>query len=51
LQGYNLGLVAAKIIILYFSCEVLIAEIRMRYDRVMVGTLAALAAVFLKGFA
>jgi len=51
LQEYNLGLVAAKIIILYFSYEVLIAEIRTRYDRVMVGTLAALAAVFLKGFA
>ena len=49
LQEYNLGLVAAKIIILYFSYEVLIAEIRMRYDRVMVGTLAALAVVFLKG--
>ena len=50
LQAYNLGLVAAKIIILYFSYEVLLAEIRMRYDRVMVGTLAALAVVFLKGF-
>ena len=51
LQAYNLGLVAAKIIILYFSYEVLLAEIRMRYDRVMVGTLAALAVVFLKGVA
>ena len=51
LQGYNLGLVAAKIIILYFSYEVVIAEMRMRYDRVMVGTLGALAVVFLKGVA
>ena len=51
LQAYNLGLVAAKIIILYFSYEVLIAEMRMRYDRVMVGTLAALLVVFLKGVA
>jgi UDP-GlcNAc:undecaprenyl-phosphate GlcNAc-1-phosphate transferase len=51
LQGYHLGLVAAKIIILYFSYEVLLAEIRMRYDRVMVGTLAALAVIFLKGVA
>jgi len=50
LQAYNLGLVAAKIIILYFSYEVLMAEIRMGFDRVMVGTLAALAVVFLKGF-
>jgi hypothetical protein len=51
LQGYNLGLVAAKIIILYFSYEVLMAEVRMQFDRVMVGTLGALAVVFLKGFA
>ena len=51
LQEYKLGLVAAKIIILYFSYEVLIAEMRLEYDRVMVGTLAALAVVFLKGFA
>jgi UDP-GlcNAc:undecaprenyl-phosphate GlcNAc-1-phosphate transferase len=49
LQEYNLGLVAAKIIILYFSYEVLIAEVQMKYDRVMAGTLGALAVVFLKG--
>ena len=49
LQEYNLGLVATKIIILYFSYEVLIAEVQMKYDRVMVGTLGALAVVFLKG--
>ena len=49
LQEYNLGLVATKIIILYFSYEVLIAEVQMKCDRVMVGTLGALAVVFLKG--
>jgi len=51
LQEYNLGLVAIKIIILYFSYEVLIAEVQMKCDRVMVGTLGALAVVFLKGVA
>jgi len=50
LQEYNLGLVATMIIILYFSYEVLIAEVQMKYDLVVVGTLGALAVVFLKGF-
>ena len=50
LQEYNLGLVATMIIILYFSYEVLIAEVQMKYDLIVVGTLGALAVVFMKGF-
>jgi UDP-GlcNAc:undecaprenyl-phosphate GlcNAc-1-phosphate transferase len=49
LEQYDLGVVGAKIVILYFSYEVLLAEDRLRYDRVMAGTLAALAVLVLKG--
>jgi UDP-GlcNAc:undecaprenyl-phosphate/decaprenyl-phosphate GlcNAc-1-phosphate transferase len=43
LRDYHLGLVAAKIIILYFSYEVLLAELRDRIRGLSVATLASLA--------
>jgi len=49
LEQYNIGIVGAKTVILYFSCEVLLAEDRLRHDRAMWGTLAALAVLILKG--
>ncbi len=49
LQAYNLGLVAAKTIILYFSFEVLMADMRGEFGRVALATGAALLAVTLKG--
>lgn len=49
LEQYNIGVVGAKTVILYFSYEVLLAEDRLRHDRAMWGTLAALAVLILKG--
>jgi UDP-GlcNAc:undecaprenyl-phosphate GlcNAc-1-phosphate transferase len=49
LEQYNIGVVGAKIVILYFSYEVLLAEDRMRYGRVTALTLAALAVLMWKG--
>ena len=45
LQAYHLGLVAAKVVILYYSCEVLISELRGKYDRFAWGIMAVLALV------
>ncbi|ABQ26762.1 MraY family glycosyltransferase [Geotalea uraniireducens] len=41
-QNYHLGLVAAKIIMLYFSYEVLLAELRWRVDKVALVTVLSL---------
>lgn len=41
-QHYHLGLVAAKIIMLYFSYEVLLAELRWRVDKVALVTVLSL---------
>lgn len=49
LEQYNIGVVGAKTVILYFSYEVLLAEDRLRHDRAMWGTLAALTLLILKG--
>jgi UDP-GlcNAc:undecaprenyl-phosphate GlcNAc-1-phosphate transferase len=43
LQAYHLGLVAAKVVILYYSCEVLLAELRGKYDRFAWGIMTVLA--------
>ncbi len=50
LQAYHLGLVAAQTIILYFSCEVLMAELRGKYGGLALGTGAALLVLSIKGF-
>lgn len=49
LQEYQLGLIAAKIIILYFSFEVLMAEMRREFDRFAVVTGVALLVLFVRG--
>lgn len=43
MQEYRIGLMAAKIILLYFSYEVLLAEMRGRFGRVAATTVASLA--------
>jgi len=42
-QEYRIGLIAAKIIMLYFSYEVLLAELRGRFGRITATTVASLA--------
>ncbi|HEX9157641.1 MAG TPA: MraY family glycosyltransferase, partial [Syntrophales bacterium] len=49
LQEYNLGMIAAKIIILFFSLEVVMAELRKRFDRFAVVTGVVLAVLFVRG--
>ncbi|MCR4309339.1 MAG: undecaprenyl/decaprenyl-phosphate alpha-N-acetylglucosaminyl 1-phosphate transferase [Deltaproteobacteria bacterium] len=49
LQEFQLGLIAAKIIILYFSFEVLMAEMRRKLDRLAVVTGVALLVLFVRG--
>lgn len=48
LQDFRLGLVAFKIIILYFSCEILFAELRGNYMGIGKITVAALIGVAVK---
>lgn len=43
MQEYRIGLMAAKIILLYFSYEVLLAELRGRFGRVAATTVVSLA--------
>lgn len=50
LRAYHLGLVASKILILYFGCEVLLAETRgPKYGRIAAGVTAVLAVLLLNG--
>ncbi|MEK7394189.1 MAG: undecaprenyl/decaprenyl-phosphate alpha-N-acetylglucosaminyl 1-phosphate transferase [Fibrobacterota bacterium] len=49
LQEFQLGLIAAKIIILYFSFEVLMAEMRREFDHLAVVTGVALLILFVRG--
>jgi UDP-GlcNAc:undecaprenyl-phosphate GlcNAc-1-phosphate transferase len=42
IQGYRMGLIAAKIIMLYFSYEMLMAEVRGKYGKIAVSTMASL---------
>ena len=50
IQSYHLGMIATKVIVLFFSYEVLIGELRGKLDRLVVGTVAALLIFILKGF-
>lgn len=49
IQSYSLGLLAAKIIVLFFSYEVFIGEQRGEFDGIFLSTLAAFGVVLLKG--
>jgi UDP-GlcNAc:undecaprenyl-phosphate GlcNAc-1-phosphate transferase len=49
LKENQLGLIAAKIIILYFSFEVVMAELRREFDRFAVVTGVALLVLFVRG--
>jgi UDP-GlcNAc:undecaprenyl-phosphate GlcNAc-1-phosphate transferase len=49
LKAYHLGQVAAKIVILYFSYEVLLAESRRELSFLAGGTVAALAVLIARG--
>ena len=48
-QEYQLGMIAAKIIILYFSFEVVLAELRKEFDRFAAVTGVALLLLFVRG--
>ena len=49
IQTYHMGLVAAKIITLFFSCEVLIPELRGDLNKIGIGTIAALGVIGVRG--
>jgi UDP-GlcNAc:undecaprenyl-phosphate GlcNAc-1-phosphate transferase len=48
IQEYQMGLTAAKIILLYFSYEVLLAELRGKYNWVALATVVSLLAMAIK---
>ncbi|HTG82701.1 MAG TPA: MraY family glycosyltransferase [Geobacteraceae bacterium] len=48
MQEYQLGLTAARIIMLYFSFEVLLAELRGKFDRIALATVASLVALAIR---
>jgi len=50
IQNYGMGLVAAKIIVLFFGYEVLVKELRGDLKRFALPTVAALAVVAVRGF-
>ena len=49
LSEYRMGFVAAKIIMLYFSYEVLMGELRGKTGKVALVTMASLAVIGVKG--
>ena len=49
IRSFNMGLLAAKIIVMFFSFEVLLGELRGELNRLAVSTLAALLIVVIKG--
>jgi len=49
-QGYNMGLVTAKILVLFFSCAVLIGELRGEVKGLGVATMATLTVIAARGF-
>jgi UDP-GlcNAc:undecaprenyl-phosphate GlcNAc-1-phosphate transferase len=49
IRSYGMGLVAAKIIVLFFSCEVLIGELRGNLSRLAIGGLASLTVLGVRG--
>jgi UDP-GlcNAc:undecaprenyl-phosphate GlcNAc-1-phosphate transferase len=50
LQQYNLGLLSAKIIVFFFSYEVLMGELRGEYKSLACATLGVLVLVGIRGF-
>jgi UDP-GlcNAc:undecaprenyl-phosphate GlcNAc-1-phosphate transferase len=50
IRSYNMGLLAAKIIVLFFTCEVLIGELRGRVNRLGLATVGALVIMSVRGF-
>ena len=49
IQDYALGLVAAKVIVLFFGCEVLIRELRGEFKSFAPSAVAALAVIAIRG--
>lgn len=49
IQSYQLGLIAAKIIVLYFTYEVLIGELRVNLNRLGFTIISALTIVSIRG--
>jgi len=49
IQSYHLGMLASKIIVFFFTCEVLIGELRGELNRLGVATLIATSAITLRG--
>ena len=49
IRSYHLGLIATKIIVLFFSYEVLIGELRGRLKGLTMATLAAMVVIGMKG--
>ena len=49
IQSYHMGLVAAKIIVLYFSYEVLIGELREELRRLVLATIPVMAVMAVRG--
>ena len=50
IKGYHAGMIATKIIVLFFSYDVLIGELRGKLGRLVIGTLAAMMVFTLKGY-
>ena len=50
IQNYQMGLVAAKIIVLFFGYDILLGELRGEFKKVEGLTLAAMALVVVRGF-
>jgi len=49
IQSYHLGLIATKIVVLFFSYEVLLGELRNRLHGIGIATIAALMVLTVKG--
>jgi UDP-GlcNAc:undecaprenyl-phosphate GlcNAc-1-phosphate transferase len=49
IQSYHMGLMAAKIIVFFFSYEVLIGELRVKLNRLGLTTILALVVISVKG--
>jgi hypothetical protein len=49
IRGQNLGVLAVELIVLLFGYEMLITELRGKFDALAVSTLAGLAVVAIRG--
>ena len=50
-QHFNLGLLAVEIIVFFFGYEVLINELREKFDVLAMATLAAMLVLCVRGYA